>query len=522
MSKIIIYISGKLVNVTVIDKSIIVNHISKKLSKSLDFIQQYKEIVKNIPDEYSRIPVELVISSENIILRYLKLPADKSNSAEIIYWELVKLYSAKFEQYYWNFKKIESVVEDSVKKQNFKIELVSKNFVDGIVKILSERKFKIRFIVSEESVFENLISVYQPDAVLDNHFFLINMDSDNIVLTFFENGYIKYKRSFENIAEQMTKIIAEYFKKEDGNISERIKDIHLLPYSEPEGFDIEKNSYIEFSNNIKIELKLIADEIKKTENFLKSNYKISQVNQIFATGFLSKINGLPQLFKSELNKSIQIYSVPENNQIKDKSGLIYSMNNMNEKNAIKLNEKINRSAIEFSEDAGLIKKPVFQLVMIMIILTMITLPSYIENTHKKLYDSKIYLNNQLQSQISELDKFLSSQNIVTVNKKIKIFIESNNYDYNNLFKLISRSAPQGVMFTKFNFKTLKVEPKPQSVIVIQGWSVSPMLVPSFIVNLDKTNLFMNINLDNSSREVYKSYNMTRFEITAVLKEATLL
>nr|HPG30610.1 PilN domain-containing protein [bacterium] len=523
-------------NITILakDKTVSGFYISKKIVKTIDFFQQFKDILKQIPCEYKNCRAEIVLSSENVILRYLKLPLEKTGVSEIIYWELIKLYSTKLEQYYWNFQKVEKVIEDSIKKQNYKIELASKSYIDAITKILSEYKIKTQFIISEETVLENLISIYSPDALLESQYFLLKMDSENITLIFFDNNRIKYKRSFESNAEIILKIILNNFKEYRENIFDCFKDIRLLPYCEPDETDTEtdEKKIAEFSSSLKTQFKIIADEIKKTETFLKSNYKIAGTNQVFLTGDFSEIKGIAQFFKSELNKTVQIYSAPDavsgtetagvKSLKKNKANLFYSLNNLNEKSIIKLNEQVKKEDIEFEGSSSFFRTPHFIAAACVLIISLLILPNYFLNTNKKVYETNLKLNSELKNKISDIEKFLASQNIVSVNKKFQLFIETNNYDYFNIFSNISNSVPQGIMFEKMSLKTLTNGAKPQTIIAIQGWSSSPVLIPSFIVNLDKTNLFFSINLDNSSREPYKSYNMTRFEITAVLKEAQLL
>ena len=91
-----------------------------------------------------------------------------------------------------------------------------------------------------------------------------------------------------------------------------------------------------------------------------------------------------------------------------------------------------------------------------------------------------------------------------------------------MYSTIGEVLPAGVSLTSIHINKSDDDPSSYFIMQIEGWSSSPSNIPKFILNIDHTGLFQNINLVNTRRELFKNHSLTRFEIYAVLKEAHLL
>jgi len=518
-AKLIIYISPEYISVAV-SKSKFLYHANKFLSKQLDFYQQFREFIVKIPVEYRSYPALIVLASEYTILRNIKTPTTGDNVGEMLYWELVKLYSSKLEQYYWDYKHIGGVVEDNIKKQNYKVELASITAVDSIIKILTESKFKILSVISEETAIENLINYNKPQAESFKPYLLIQLDFNSTVLMLVDNDTVKYKRSIDNISNAIGRTASSFFKEENADIAGLAERMHIMPYSQPEGAALDV--YIDFSTALKNIFRQIIEEIRKTENFLKTNYRIGNIENIFITGVYSRINGLTEFLKTEINRNCERYNAPLLESIaKEKSAIFYSAAFLNEREHIRLNINTNKTAssIGIPQIFSSVK---FKILALVCVLTMLILPSIFSAASKRAYNDLLKYGDELRLKNEELEKFLGDQNVISVNKKFKTIIESNDYDYRAVIGAIGNSISDGMSIQKLQIRAKDNEPAGRNLVLIEGWCVAPENIPAFILNLDKTKLFQNISLDNSRREPYKSYYLFKFEISAVLKEANYL
>lgn len=505
---------------------------AKNFNANVDFIQQLRDFSAKLPPaENSSVPACLILCGDQITLRTIKTPIVKGGYDEIIYWELVKMFPGKMDVYYWNYKHAGDFLEDNIKKSLFKIETVPKNFLDGIIGCLASYNIIIKKVISEETALETVATINKPD-ISNEPYCILNFNEDNAVFNYIENNILKYKRNIENISESISKNAMDFFKINREQLGSYISNIHLIPYSQPEHSD---DKYINFSNFIKYQIKIFAEEIIKTENFLRTNYKTVSVNRVFIFGNLSNISGLDKMLANELKtgaeavKKIEIYkTLSSSEKINNISSGLYSYPLISTQYQEELNELDIKTQHKnkIIEQAGaadtFFMKPVFQIIAALIVLSMIILPFI----HKNYYKNKV---SAIQDNIAQIEKCnsdistsLEKSSYAVIDKKFKNIIDSKNYDFSAIYSFIGEALPQGVSIVSIRIGKMDDDPSSLTVISIEGWSSSPSNIPKFILNIDRTGLFQNIDLLNTRRETLRNLAFTKFEIRAALKEAHIL
>ncbi len=481
--------------------------------------------MKLTKESIETFPTTVIISTDSIFLRTIKTPVIKGNPSEMIYWELVKMFPGKIDSYYWNYRYAGGIIEDNVKKIVYKVELIIKIYYDGIVKTLAERRIKPVSVISEETALETILNINKPD-ILDTPYSLIYFDSGRLSYNYFENNILKYKRYIENISDMVIKYACEYYKIEPNEFNKVVDKIHILPYSQTEQTD---DKYIQFSNLVKQQIKLLKDEILKTENFLKTNFKYQSFDRIYLFGVFGCIAGIEKMLSSELNRKVETYNA---SVVSDKipyfsaSILSYSAvtaelsRPTNEINFLSPQKKI------FIEQTGsainIFIKPLFQFIAALILITLFIMPYYKKNNTKNIIEKYKNFAADIEKMNNEISGTLQTENISSIDKKFKNIIDANNYDYYSILGALGDSMPGGVSLTNIRLIKNEDDPAAATILQIEGWSSAPALIPKFILNIDKTGLFQNINLSNTRREFSKNSALTKFEIFAVLKEAQLL
>ena len=518
-NQLIIYLSNKNIQIAILKNDKYLYHYSKNLNKDIDLTQQLQDALNRIPKSHSNLQASVILGADIVIQRIVKIPFSR-NYSDALYWELAKLYANKLDNFWWNCKLLNAIIEDAQKKQIFKIEIVTRKIIDIINSVLKQYNYKIDMIISEETIIEELLDKYHHSLFANKNVLLFDMEFESVVISYLENGVIKYKRVLENSAEQLKDIIKNYYKIDDTNeLLKTISNIHILPYSTPSETT---DKYINFSNALKNSLTNIINETKKTTAYILSNFRVNQIEFFYMFGEFSEINGLQKMFSTEFNKEFTKLNFP--NISADipltKKHLISVIQNLSKKNIIDLT-KFQKSSITLSSDEvflfGSLKN---KIAGGLLIITMLILPSLISNIYSQSTKKYNELLNEIKNKNQELSNYLAAQTIVTINKQFKTAIEKKDYNYQKILTMIGNSTPNGITLTRININTKDFNSPTE--IIIEGWSADVQIIPEFILKLDSSGLFHSINLENSSRGTFRNLELMRFQINATLKEAQLL
>jgi len=524
--------------------SVVVNNIEKyyeylQITEATDISLVLNELLTRVPAEYRKLKIDLVYSSQLINQRYIKIPkpAAQPQEKQMLYWELSKILATKIEDYYWYYKKVDEIKLDDSITTGYSVFFITKKLIDQVLNVLKNNNLKIENIISDDILIDALLSVKNLSAspenlkikkIADFKGFILFLDVDIFSLMYISNNTIAFKRNLDTISSEAIKSLCANSGQKIEQFIKNSNDFGVFPYIQPQTAEI-SNKQSTISNTLKNFGFQIIDEQKKTFQFISSVLSITPEKNLFICGDLSNIPGIIEFFKSETGWSVEHLEFSNDifkNQIKrfqilssiylDNIKLLQLYSSKKQSDT-----KIDAKVQMFSQTSNnrLLYSSLILLVITMIITPIMFLKS--KNTLLKNYQ-ELQANLEWRIQRENQDTESSNNSNLSVDKNLKLFFESRNYNFASIISTIGNNAINGLTIEHLFFKQIdNNDITSKTLVIISGYSLTPTLVPEFILKLENTKLFNNIILSQSQRTEQKNRTLTFFEIHAELKDANL-
>ncbi|KGG81447.1 hypothetical protein Y919_00350 [Caloranaerobacter azorensis H53214] len=292
------------------DNCIIVNNIFKidtpsnsiKDGNILDLNSIKNSISSKILKEKIKVKKAIItVQSSSIIKRELILPKVKEEELNsIINIEIEQYLPIMLNDYLIDYKLLEDIDEDNVKKVRVLVVIAPKVLVEKYLKLIRELKLKPYALDINSNAISKLFSsdllINGENYSFDKTVAVIDLGSEQINVNIISNGILSFSRLINSGGKELDINIANSFNLNlDEAEKRKIETVDLFE----SGIDIISSQVL--NNIVKNTIDVWIDEIDKVFNYYTSRRLGNKIDCIYLYGGSSNIKGIENYFAKKLN-----------------------------------------------------------------------------------------------------------------------------------------------------------------------------------------------------------------------------
>jgi type IV pilus assembly protein PilM len=262
--------------------------------------------IKNILDQFKKKTDYIItaVPSNELLIRNIEMPKlDEKEIKESLKWEADEQIPYPVENAAIDFFKVEEG-EDTVK---YLISAVKKNNIDNLLAPFKRINQKVSVVNTQPMA---LISLLEHQNQGDEISAVIDIGYSTTQITIADKNNIYLSRTIDTGGKQFTKTLMEingedYQTAEERKLSEGIKADRQEKNEQQELLDsIQLDISLGEDNRLNEIVATLSAEINRSFDYFNIKNREEEISKVFLTGGGSRLKGLKQILKDDLNREI--------------------------------------------------------------------------------------------------------------------------------------------------------------------------------------------------------------------------